>query len=422
MGIKKLKDGFVNLLKGLGGSNDTKQQTSYQRTARVTNIESILEDIYVTSWVGAKVVDVPVKDAFREGRFLDIADVEKKDELDEFYIEIDEKIELAIKYARLFGGAALVIVSKDDAMNTPLSQMSQGDLLNIAVVDKVQLVPQSLNRNPLSRNYLRPDSYMISNTSQIVHNTRIIYVDGVSTTNRERENNNGFGSSIFERLYYTIQDAAQTNTALRNLIEQSNLDIVKMDGLNDAVASNAEDAVQQRIQVLSQMKSLLNTIAIDAKDDYVNISKNFSSLDSIQMNMFMWVAAAADIPFTRFIGKSADGQNATGEGDIRNYYDAVKSDIQIGKMKKIYSIIDPIINLHLYGEFEPFKYEFNPLYQTSEKEQADIDQVRANTHAIYLDRGVVDDNAVLKELQKEGVYTSYDPESAPNFDTGDDNG
>ena len=123
--------------------------------------------------------------------------------------------------------------------------------------------------------------------------------------------------------------------------------------------SGAEDVAKERLQVLSQMKSILNTIAIDGEDDYVNISKNFASLPQVQMNMYQIVAAAADIPFTRFMGKSADGMNATGEGDLINYYDAIKGEIQIGQLQEIYSFLDPIIYNHLYGSREIIEYEFN---------------------------------------------------------------
>ena len=51
----------------------------------------------------------------------------------------------------------------------------------------------------------------------------------------------------------------------------------------------------------------------------------------------------------------------------------------------------------------------------SEKELADINKVEADTHAIYIDRGVVTDEAVLVELQKNGQYVDYDPNKVVDF-------
>ena len=408
--LTMFKDGFVNLLKGLGtAEKDTRVQTNYQETKRISRLWSMLDDLYATNSLAAKVIDIPINDAFREGRLLDIEDANKRDEVEELYIDIDTKINLALKYADVFGGAVLVVVSKDDELSKPITNMTKGDLVNVAVLDASQLVPQTLDRNPLSKNYNKPTSYLITNTTVNIHPSRVYYVDGVNTTNRERERNNGLGSSKYERMYYNIQDAIQTNVSIRNLVEQSNIDVVKIDGMNDAVASNAEDVVKERLQILSQMKSMLNTIGIDAKDDYVNIAKSFGTLDKIQMNMYSLVAMAADIPVTRLVGTSADGMNATGEGDLKNYYDMVKSDIQINRMKPIYKYFDPIVTTHLFGSDEGFNYEFNSLYQLSESEIAEIQSKQANTHAIYLDRGVVTEEAVLQELQKNGQYVDYKP-------------
>ncbi len=409
--LTMFKDGFVNLLKGLGtAEKDTRVQTNYQETKRISRLWSMLDDLYATNSLAAKVIDIPINDAFREGRLLDIQDANKRDEVEELYIDIDTKINLALKYADVFGGSVLVVVSKDDELSKPITtNMTKGDLVNVAVLDASQLVPQTLDRNPLSKNYNKPTSYLITNTTVNIDPSRVYYVDGVNTTNRERERNNGLGSSKYERMYYNIQDAIQTNVSIRNLVEQSNIDVVKIDGMNDAVASGAEDVVQQRLQILSQMKSMLNTVGIDAKDDYVNIAKSFGTLDKIQMNMYSLVAMAADIPVTRLVGTSADGMNATGEGDLKNYYDMVKSDIQINRMKPIYKYFDPIVTTHLFGSDEGFNYEFNSLYQLSESEIAEIQSKQANTHAIYLDRGVVTEEAVLQELQKNGQYVDYKP-------------
>ena len=408
--LTMFKDGFVNLLKGLGtAEKDTRVQTNYQETKRISRLWSMLDDLYTTNSLAAKVIDIPINDAFREGRLIDIQDTNKREEVEELYVDIDTKINLALKYADVFGGSVLVVVSNDDDLSKPITNMTKGDLINVAVLDASQLVPQTLDRNPLSKNYNKPTSYLITNTSVNIDPSRVYYVDGVNTTNRERERNNGLGSSKYERMYYNIQDAIQTNVSIRNLVEQSNIDVVKIDGMNDAVASGAEDVVQQRLQILSQMKSMLNTIGIDGKDDYVNIAKSFGTLDKIQMNMYSLVAMAADIPVTRLVGTSADGMNATGDGDLKNYYDMVKSDIQINRMKPIYKYFDPIVTTHLFGSDEGFNYEFNSLYQLSESEIAEIQSKQANTHAIYLDRNVVTEEAVLQELQKNGQYVDYKP-------------
>lgn len=403
-------DGFRNLLKGFGSERDTRVATTYGTTPRISNLYSLLEDLYVTNSMAAKAIDIPIDDAFREGREITSLEDEQLKQFNNTYKKIDKKINYALKIARVYGGSFIAVITKDQDQSKPLTNISKDSIYNITVLDPTQVVPQNLDRNPLSPNYLKPTNYIISNTSVKLHPSRLFYIDGITTTKDERERNNGYGSSLFERIYLNIQDSVGANTSLRNLIEQSNIDVVGMKDLTKSVASGAEVVVQERIEILSKMKSMLNTIAIDADDSYTNIAKNFGTLDKIQIQFIQLVAFAADIPFTRFFGKSAEGMSATGEGDARNYYDKVKADIQIGSMDEIYEWLDPIISSNLFGNSMNIEYEYNPLWQLSAKEQADIMQIKANVHGSYLDRGVIDEVTVLKELQEEGLYVDYKPD------------
>lgn len=404
----KFADGFVNLMKGWGGSKDPQEQSSYSISTRYSTYYNILEDLYSTNWIAKKTVDIPVDDAMREGREIDLEEKQLK-EFKEAYKYIDKQISKGLKFSRIYGGCALVAVCNDDDMMNELKDIRQGDLKNVAVLDRRQLIPQNLDRNPLSKTYLKPESFIIANTSTQIHPSRIFYIDGEDTTYYDREQQNGFGLSVFEKMYKEIENATFTNKAIRAMVEQANIDVLKLEDLKDTVStSEGEKAVQRRLEVTAQMKGLLNQLAIDKNDDYVNIAKNFGTLDKIQMNMFQLVCAPADIPYTRFMGKSADGQNATGEGDMRNYYDMVKSSIQVNRLEEIYKWLDPIVNQHLFGKREPVEYEFNPLYQSTPKEIADINNVNAQMHSAYLDRGVVSEEAVLEELKKDGLYKDYE--------------
>lgn len=408
---KSFFDGFKNLLKGFGSDNDTRNSTTYSITGRISNLYAMLEDLYVTNSMAAKAVDIPIDDAFREGREITSLKDEELKQFNKTYKKLDKKISYALKMARTYGGSFLVVITKDEDQSKPLTTVSKDSIYNITVLDPTQVVPQNLDRNPLSPNYLKPTNYTISNTSVQLHPSRIFYIDGVITTKDERERNNGYGSSLFERIYLNIQDSASANTSLRNLIEQSNIDVVSIKHLNSSVADGAESVVQERIEILSKMKSMLNTIAIDGEDTYTNIAKNFGTLDKIQMQFIQLVAFAADIPFTRFFGKSPDGMNSTGESDARNYYDKVKADIQVGSLDEIYEWLDPIVVGNLFGTDKEIEYEYKPLWQLSAKEQADVMQVKSQVHSAYLDRGVVDEGAVLAELQEDGLYVEYNPDN-----------
>ncbi len=101
------------------------------------------------------------------------------------------------------------------------------------------------------------------------------------------------------------------------------------------------------------------------------------------------LAAASRIPYTILMGDSPAGLNATGDSDIRNFYDHIAA-MQRRKLRPVLRQIVSIILRVLYGDKAPKKWdiEFRPLWQPTEKEVAETRFQIAQADAIYLDRSV----------------------------------
>lgn len=398
---KKSFDSFVNVLRGLGGTKDV----TYQRRYAISRIMSMafdeLNNLYATNWIAGKIVDIPVNDALRQGRTIQgdhAADIYKV--YDQF--KIDTKIGNALKWSRAFGGAVLVIVSNDNDMSMPLS-IGKGDLKNIAVFDVSDVIGGEMIRDPLSPNYLSFEHYSIKGSTQRVHRSRVIKIDGYTTSNRVKELMRGFGLSIFEKIYSVIGDAQESNDLITNLLHQSNIDVYKMNGLNEAVSADMDGVATNRIQIAQQMKSILNAVILDKDDDYVSIAKNFAGLHEIDMGKLSKVAGAADIPLTRLLGKSADGMNATGEGDLNNYYDNIAS-YQNEVIYDVYKAVDAVVCAHLGIDIPEFS--FNSIFQLTDSQKSEIRNKNAQTDQIYLLNGVIDEIDVMQRLAEDDMYTS----------------
>lgn len=365
-----------------------------------------LNNLYATNWIAGKIVDVPVNDAMRQGRIIQ---GDNAKEILKVYdsLKIDKKISDALKWSRAYGGAVLVIVANDNDMMNPLS-VGKGDLKNIAAFDMFDVIGHDMIRDPLSRDYLSYEYYSIRGSSQKIHRSRIVKIDGHTTSNRTKELMRGFGLSIFEKVYHTIGDFQESNDYITNLLAQSNVDVYRMNGLNEAVSAEMDSVAISRIQVAQSMKSVLNAIILDKEDDYNNITKSFAGLHEIDMGKLSKVAGAADIPLTRLLGKSADGMNATGEGDLKNYYDNVAS-YQTEVIYDVYKAIDAVICADM-GIVIP-EFSFNSLFQMTDAQKAEIRNKNAQTDQIYLTNGVVDETEVRQRLAMDEMYPSITPET-----------
>ena len=158
------------------------------------------------------------------------------------------------------------------------------------------------------------------------------------------------------------------------------------------------------------MKSILNGVALDAEDDYQNEAKNFAGLDEINQGMLAIVSGAFDIPITRLLGKSADGMNATGEGDLKNYYDMVKS-LQETDIRDAYEWVLKFISYDLFGVDKNLTVTFPPLFQMSEQQRADLELKRAQTDQIHISNGTIDPTDAKRRLAEDETYPSITIES-----------
>src|SRR4029077_19739346 len=92
----------------------------------------------------------------------------------------------------------------------------------------------------------------------------------------------------------------------------------------------------------------------------------------------------AEMPVTLLYGRSPAGMNATGESDIRGWYDSV-SDAQHDTLKPRLTRLITLLFLAKDGPTQgrvPDRWclEFNPLWQPTDKELADTKKIKADTY------------------------------------------
>ena len=235
-GNSRTTDGWKNVQRGLGMGRDAKEQTYFQPGVLKSELQAELEALYTQSWLGRKVVDIPVDDAMRGGVIIECEDptvveaVEKRMK----QLKVNKKIDSLIKWSRAFGSSVLVLVSGDDDIKEP-PKIGKNDISNIAVLDRFEVSGMNLNQNPLSKHYLEFEHYLISKSGE-VHRDRVLRVDGIETTNWTRQKIGGWGLSIFESGFDTIQTSQSSTDLINNLLYVSNVDRYKIRGLNEAIA------------------------------------------------------------------------------------------------------------------------------------------------------------------------------------------
>ena len=155
-------------------------------------------------------------------------------------------------------------------------------------------------------------------------------------------------------------------------------------------------------------KSSTNAVLMDKDEDWDRTQLSFTGIPEVLDSFLIVASGAADIPATRLLGRSPAGMNSTGESDVRNYYDRIRSDQSL-RMTPAMRMLDDCIQAHALGSIDPdIHYEWVPLWQMDEKEKAAIGKLRAEAVKIIVDSGMVPMAALAKgyvnQLIESGDY------------------
>ena len=409
--VKNTYDGFINVLKGLGSDKDARQYKSFVKGLRIT--QALANNLYTYNWLASKVVDIPVNDALRKWRIINISDAEKKEQFEQAEKDygIKSKLSRALKWSRVFGGSAIIAIIEGQDPSEPLAvdDIQEGSLKNFVVLDRYNIHPGTINRDILSGNFGKPDYYMVSRKGKNIHHSRVLKFHGIIPTIMELEANNYWGVSVFTKMWEAISDSQITSQAIANLVYESSIDVYRIDGFNNLIANQKDELAIKRLKLASEMKSVINGIALDKNDEYEKKQLTFAGLPDIDDRFIQKVSGASNIPVTRLIGISPSGMNATGESDMYNYYDDVQA-LQENDIRPKLEWLDTIMSMSLFKDPEPIDFTFKALKQLTETEQAEVDLKKAQRDQIYLGENVIEPTDSMSSLAEAGTYPTIDEE------------
>lgn len=410
------RDGLQNVAAGLGTTRDKMAYSAYGTPIVLSR--DALENMYRSSWLAKKIVNIPAEDMTRAWRQV-MFDDDQIHEQNQFAIEeaeralcIPAKVTEAIKWARLYGGAALILgVGSDRNYEKPLDPASvkKGDLRFVQVLDRWMCIPEgNYDWNIESDNFGLPEYYRIATQNgPRVHYSRVIRFVGQKLPYWAAMQQARWGDSELQAVYDTMIGRDTITAAIATMMFEANVDVIKAPDLADILASqDGEAKLTKRFQVAGLMKSFNRMLLLDGAEEYEKKSNSFSGLDSIMKEFRSEVAGAADIPVSRLFGLSVGGLNATGDNEVRNYYDMVAAR-QNEQLRPQLERLDEVLIRSTLGTMpDDYRFEFKPLWQMDETEAADVEKKRAERDKIYFDMGVLTEGVIARELKESGTYST----------------
>ena len=406
------KDRFYNSYSGAGCASD-KSQAGYYGYSYIADNKELLQYMYVGSWAAAKIIDIPVNDMFMFPRTITNQETDKIKKLEEIEsnLNLNEKIKSAIKAARAYGTAFLILITDERRMSKPINLDSPLlNLKNILVLDRFDAAVIQRTTDITDPNFSQPELYNFTfkyANELVVHHSRVIRIDAIkphSVNSWFTLYNQDWGVSELVRVLSSVEQEESMSSAINYLLQEASVSTLKVPDLKDALAGAPDsDNIDALVANINDFKSIYRTMYLDKDMELSRLEPNFNNFADLFDKFYLRLSAAADIPQTRFFGRSPSGLNSSGDSDMQNYSIMISSKQQ-EILVPIYNKIDMIIE-KILGIDESIQYEFKSLIDISASEESDIELKNAQRDQIYLANNVLTAEEVRENLKKHSVYT-----------------
>jgi len=415
----RIVDGLSNVVAGLNTDRDKRFFSNYDVPLAQSRVD--LESMFRGSWISRRIITTVADDMTRAGWRLnwdgydDDEDGAQAIKKAEAAFAIKEKVNSAIRWARLYGGAVILLgVAGEEDLSQPLdvAKLGKDCLKYLHVLDRWQIIGSAeLERDIKSPNFRMPKFYSIADASTDtnetnIHWSRVIRFNGQQLPYFLWVQNARWDDSELQAPLESVRNYDSVTMGVSSMIFEAKVDILSMAGLADQLAMDGGSAkVTARLIAGMTMKGINRTLVIDKDTEtYEQKQMQFSSLDKIIQSFVIDLCGACDIPATRLFGQSPAGLSATGESDIRNYYDHVSARQETNLRPQLMRLYEVLVRHSIGSMPEDFDIAFEPLWQTTDKERAEIDKLRAETDQVYVSIGALTEGAIARELQDRDTY------------------
>lgn len=408
-------DSLRSLISGLGDPSRDKASSTYYSPTLL--LDDQLYNAYSNSWIARKIVDIPAFDALRKGRDWQAEQAAiTKIEAEEKRLNLWGKLLQCVKMARLWGGAALFIGSRDTDLAQPFNpeQVTLGGLPYLTVLTRRDLSVVDLEQDPLSEFWGRPSMYRLTRLTKgtlDIHPSRLVIQIGAENADPWLASGSsyGWGDSVLQAAFSAVSNADSTAANIASLVFEANVDVFGIPGLMEQLGSDSyRQKLLDRFTLAAAGKSITKALLRDSEEEYTRHPAQFAGLPDIIQQFLLMVAGAADIPLTRFLGQTPSGLSTTGEGDMKNYYDKIQSVQTLEIKPTLHRLDEALIRSALGSRPDDIFYTWAPLEQINEEEQASIGLKYAQTAEILDRTGLFTGEELRKtvgnQLVESGLY------------------
>ena len=386
------------------------------------------DELYTHNGIANKIISAPAEDALASG--FRVMEGEQESDANGALgsvledLDVDKQFATALSWDRLYGGAAILMLANDGGtLEDPLDEgrIKNIERLEVYTPEDISFTQDYLYADPFDPNYGKPQYYTIVGSlgnSFLVHESRLLLSHGATISNYYRRRRNGWGGTVFEQVQEHIGRYIEGLRLALAALSRLSQGVMKLAGMKDVMMNeNGERILQERLQLIDMYRHLENTIALGVDDSFELKNLTLSGIKEIVELFQDALSSATSIPATVLFGRSPQGMSATGKSDMENYYNMVvriqKRTLRPNLMRLVYLI--SLASDYSVSLPENWHIEFNPLWNASEHEIAEVEKLKADTIATkaqaamaYLQVAALDPTEIRNTLKVSGDFAIDD--------------
>ena len=416
--------GITNQQTGMGTGLDHTESTFFQPTWIWSQYP--LEIIAVQSWAARKFINIPVDDMFIRWRHW-TDDLNNGMSNAETEHKVAKQLASTLKAARQYGTGLLMMMTDENRLTEPLNtkQIRPGDLKNLLVANRYEASVAVRDLDPMSATFGQPliyDVFMKGSSTFRIHATRVIRFDGITAPS-----DSGFtaydwdwGVSELIPVITSLLEDQTVATGIAHLSQEASIPILSVSRLAEARAGEfaADDpdapSVDEIGSALNRYKSSYRVMMIDKdREAFERVAVQFGGLSDLLDKFQARVAAAADIPQTRWMGRSPAGMNATGESDMTNYVNMIEA-MRNNKLTPEIAVLDEVV-ARSAGLGSVPEFTWASLFDRSPMEQAETAKLVVQATREAIDAAMIDEDEGRAAIKTNELFGGLEGD-APEID------
>lgn len=386
--------------------------TVYSATAR---------QLWRSNDLAARIIETHASEALRKGIELKLGEgqQEESEEIEDFLKDIPGPLfvgngivpvfKKALQMEAAYGGCAIwpVINGAQGDLSEPLDENAITSIERLMIFEPRELRPMAYYTDPLSPKFGEVALYEIVPlptrggtgfsggmgasffTLPLIHESRLIIFPGIRVSREEQAGTEpGWGDNKLSRVYQVLADFDLSFGGAAALLAKYSQIVIKLKGLATTQATNPEFI--EHLKAMNTAGSILNAWVIDSEDDVQRLGIQMAGMSDLLNAFMLRLAAAAEMPVTRLMGQAPAGLNATGDSDMRTFYDSVEL-LRTHLKPRIEQLIRWVL-LSSEGPTggqlpEYWCVEFPALWEPSQKELIETRKLQAEIDDLYINNG-----------------------------------